>query len=63
MTTKAPKLDLRFLVRMDKSHSGEYGKLSARIVFVDEGRVRHPSSTWTGAAEARHRPVQPPPQG
>lgn len=49
---QAPKLDLRFLVRMDKSSSGEYGKFTARVVFVDEGRVRHPSGTWAGSNEA-----------
>lgn len=45
------KLELRFLVRMDKSHTGEYGKFTARIVFVDEGRVRHPDAHWSGSNE------------
>lgn len=52
MSTKPAKLDLRFLVRMDKSSSREYGKFTARIVFVDEGRVRHPSGTYYGSVEA-----------
>lgn len=48
----APKLDLRFIVRLDKSQSGEYGKFTARVVFVEDGRVRHPSGSWSGSNEA-----------
>lgn len=48
----ATKLELRFLVRLDKSHTGEYGSFTARVVFVEDGRVRHPSGHWSGSNEA-----------
>lgn len=52
MATK--KFDLRFLLTLGKSAAtGEYGTFIARVVYVDdEGRVRHPSGTWSGSLEA-----------
>jgi len=56
--SKPRKLDLRFLVRMDKSHSAEYGLFRAMIVFIEDGKVRHPSGTWSGSLEAPYADLE-----